>query len=385
VAAADARPVRRRLLFAALLLAVVRLGADTSLETGINSYVGSDGVSVVSPQSEITTDLDDRTQVALHYGVDAVSAASWNYAKSKTHMDDMRRTVGNCKLCHSGVDAISGASLGYRDTRQELSVSVVRHVGETDIIPSYIRSQEDDYLAQTLGLGLSQNLFSRDTNVALNYRHGDNQSIPVWNLNDVNELSTDTGTLTVTQVLTRLSEVRVNAELDSMRGYLANPYSFIQVGDDTLHPVPETEPGVRNQVVAGGVYKQALGWDSALELDYRYYADSWAVVSDTLQGGLDKQWGPFTVKASWRYYTQTQAWFFQNFYARQQPYMSRDLKLAAFNDDLCSLGLRGRLSDNWDFDLSDGYYARHDRLNYSLYYSNGPVMANMFSISFTLH
>lgn len=373
----------RRAVCAALLLAFVCLG-DTTLRTGINSYLGSDGVAVVSPSSEFTTDFDDRTQVALRYGVDAVSAASWNYAQSKTHVEGMRQ-VGTCKLCHSGVDAISGASLSYRDTRQELAVSVTRHIGETDLTPSYIRSQEDDYLAQTLGLGLSQNLFSRDTNIAVNYQHGDDRSQPVWNQGQVNELSTDTGTLTLTQVLTRLTELRVDAELAGMRGYLANPYSFIQVGSDVNNPVPETEPAYRNQAVAGGAFKQALGWDSALELDYRYYADTWAVDANTVQGELDKQWGDFTFKMSWRHYSQTQAWFFQNFYTQSQTYMTRDLKLAAFNDDLYTLGLRGRLSEAWDVDLSDSYYARHDRLNYSLYYANGPVTANMFSISFTLH
>jgi hypothetical protein len=370
---------------AALLLLAVRAGADSSLGMRYSHYDGSDGVTVVSPQSDFNADMDDRTAVALHYGVDAVSAASFNYAKSKTHLADPARMVGNCKTCHNPVDAISGASLNYRDTRQELGVTFIRHLGETDFKPSYIRSQEDDYTSQTLALGLSQNLFSRDSNLALDYRHSDNQSQPVWNPAQVEELGTDTATLTLTQVLTRRSELRLDGELSDLRGFLSNPYSFVQVGNLTTQPLAETEPDERRQMVLGGVFKQSLGWDSAVELDYRYYSDDWDVTAHTVQGQIGKQLGGFTLEAAWRHYTQSQAWFFRNFYQQGQAYMSRDLKLAAFSDNLFSLGLRGGLGEDWDMDLSYSRYLRQDALDYRLYFSNGPVVSDLISIGFTYH
>ncbi|HXC63170.1 MAG TPA: DUF3570 domain-containing protein, partial [bacterium] len=111
----------------------------------------------------------------------------------------------------------------------------------------------------------------------------------------------------------------------------------------------------------------------------------WGVTANTLQGQLDKQWGSFTVDAGWRHYSQTQAWFFQNFYPRARAYMSRDLKLAAFSDDLFSLGLRGSLGGDWDLDLSYSHYLRQDGLDYRLYFSNGPVAADLLSVGFTYH
>jgi hypothetical protein len=370
---------------AALLCLAVGAGADSSMDLRYSHYDGSDGVTVVSPQGDYNADLDDRSSVALHYGVDAVSAASFNYAKSKTHLADPARSVGNCKSCHNPVDAISGASLNYRDTRQELGVTFIRHVGETDLKPSYIHSQEDDYSSQTLALGVAQNLFSRDSNLELDYRHSDNQSQPVWNTAQVEELGTDAATLTLTQVLTRNSELRLDAELSDLRGFLSNPYSFVQVGNVTTQPMAETEPDERRQVVLGGVYKQSLGWDSALELDYRYYNDDWDVTAHTLQGQVGKQLGGFTLEAAWRHYTQSQAWFFQNFYQQTQTYMSRDLKLAAFSDNLFSLGLRGGLGPDWDVDLSYSRYLRQDGLDYRLYFSNGPVVSDLISVGFTYH
>jgi hypothetical protein len=361
------------------------LGADGSMGLRYSHYDGTDGVTVVSPEGDVNADLDDRTQVALHYGVDAVSAASFNYAKSKTHLADPARMVGDCKSCHNPVDAISGASLNYRDTRQELGVTFIRHWGETDLKPSYIHSQEDDYTSQTVGLSVAQNLFSRDTNLELGLRHGDNQIQPVWDTARVEEMGDDAATFTLTQVLGRRSEARLSAELSDLRGFLSNPYSFVQVANLTTQPRAESEPDERLQTVLGGAFRQSLGWDSAAELDYRYYGDDWGVTANTLQGQLDKQWGSFTVDAGWRHYSQTQAWFFQNFYPRARAYMSRDLKLAAFSDDLFSLGLRGSLGGDWDLDLSYSHYLRQDGLDYRLYFSNGPVAADLLSVGFTYH
>jgi len=384
VAAADGRVARRWALLAALL-GPGCLGADPSLGVRVDRYAGSDGVTVVSPRSDLALDLDDRTQVGLNYGVDAVSAASFNYAQSKTHRGDPVRTVGNCKACHGGIDAISGASLNYRDTRQELGVTVVRRLGETELKPAYIRSQEDDYLSQTLSLGLSQGLFSRDSTLDLGLRHSDDVSRPVWEKDLVRGLSTDAATLTLTQVLTRRSQARLSAELSDLRGFLSNPYAFVQVGGLTSQPLPERHPDARRQGLLAVAYKQALGWDSALELDYRYYADTWDVTAQTLALQWGKPWGPFTLEAGWRHYAQTQAWFFRNFYAQAQPYLSRDLKLAAFSDDLLNVGLRGGLGRDWSMDLRYGRYLRHDDLDYRLYYANGPVVSDMVSVGVTYH
>ena len=378
---AAARRLGAALLAGCLLAA--GLGADSSMGLRYSHYDGSDGVTVVSPEGDVHADLDDRSQVALHYGVDAVSAASFNYAKSKTHLADPARMVGDCKTCHNPVDAISGASLNYRDTRQELGVTFIRHWGETDLKPSYIHSQEDDYTSQTVGMSVAQNLFSRDTNLELGYRHGDNQIQPVWDKARVEEMGTDTATLALTQVLGRLSELRLNAELSDLRGFLSNPYSFVQVGNLTTQPAAESEPDERLQSVLGAAFKQSLGWDSSAELDYRYYGDDWGVTAGTVQGQVDKQWGPFTVDAGWRHYSQSQAWFFRNFYAQPRAYMSRDLKLAAFSDDLFSLGLRGSLGEDWDLDMSYSHYLRRDGLDYRLYFSNGPVAADLLSVGFT--
>lgn len=376
----------KRVLAAGLALALgSAAGADSSLGLRFNHYLGSDGVEVQSPQASLAAAVDDRTQVSLDYGVDAVSAASFNYANSKTHLADPLRAVGNCKLCHGGVDAISGASLNYREQRQELDVGLVRKVGETDLKPAYLRSQENDYSSQTFVLGASRGFFLRDSNLDLEARHSDNSIQAVWNKARIDGMEANAGVATLTQVLTPRSQARLSAELGQEQGLLSNPYSFIEIGAMKFAPVPETEPEERLHWLLGAQWKQSLGHAASLELDYRYYSDDWDVEAHTLQGRLDKDWGSFTLEAGWRHYTQSQAWFFQNAYSQPQAYMTRDLKLAAFNDDLLSLSLRGQLDQAWDVDLSYAHYLRHDDLDYSGYFANGPASADLVSLGFTYH
>jgi hypothetical protein len=368
---------------AAGLLVAGFLHADSELTSQFNYYTDSAGIAVMSPRVQAETDLDERSKLGLGYTIDAVSGASFNYAQSKTHKWDPRRQPGTCKTCHMGVDAISGASRNYRDNRHDLNVSVTRKVGETDLRPAYIRSEENDYLSETLSLGVTQALFSRNSTLSLSVRRMSDVIRPTWNKAKVHELSTHGAALGLTQVLTKVTMLRLGADVADMQGYLANPYAFVQVGNlDTL-PFAETHPEQRQRIDLSAGLKQSLGWDSSLELGYRWYNDSWDVHAHTIDAQLAKTWGAFTLEAGWRHYQQTAAWFYQDRYWSPQAYLSRDLKLAAFTDDMLSLGFRGALGEHWSTELRYGFLRRQDDLDYSLLFADGPVTGHMAVLGFS--
>lgn len=372
-----------RMLALLMLSAVGLLHADSEVTSQFNYYNDSAGIAVMSPRVQAQADLDERSKLSVGYTIDAVSGASFNYAQSKTHKFDPRRQPGTCKTCHQGVDAISGASRNYRDNRHDLNVSVTRKVGETDLRPAYIRSEENDYLSETLSLGVTQALFSRNSTLSLSVRRMADVIRPTWNKAAVRELSTHGAALGLTQVLSKRTMLRLGVDVADMQGYLANPYAFVQVGAlDTL-PFAETHPGQRQRIDLSGSLKQSLGWDSALELGYRWYQDSWDVQAQTLDGQLAKTWGAFTLEMGWRHYAQTAAWFYRDRYAAPQAYLSRDLKLAAFTDDLLSLGLRGALGEHWSTELRYGYLRRQDGVDYSLLFADGPVSGHMAVLGFS--
>jgi hypothetical protein len=371
-----------RLLLLGLVL-VESLASADSASVQFNNYRSSDGLMINSPAVNTRLDLDSRTQASLDYSLDAVSAASFNYAQSKTHRSDPARAPGTCYRCHQGVDALSGATRNYGETRQQLDFGVRRRLGESDTNASYTRSQENDYLSETLSLGSSWNFFQRNTTLTLSGVHMADVSTPTWAKDFSRSLYTNGVDVGLTQVFSASNEGRVTLSYADAQGYLADPYAFIQVGTQDL-PVPARHPEERQRVDAALILKQALPWDAAVEADYRYYQDSWSVQAHTIELAWSQQLGHWLLEPSWRYYTQTQAYFFKNFYTQVEPLMTRDLKLAAFNTQMLGLELRGELAEGYTLSLRYTHYQRFDSLDYRYYFSDKPVEGDAFQAGLTL-
>lgn len=349
----------------------------------VNRYQSSDGVEVTSPQVSLQGNLDQRTQVALNYDVDAVSAASFNYARSKTHADGMH---GNCKACHSAVDALSGASMNYNENRQASTLRLQRRVGEARASVQWYHSQEHDYRSDALHLGMDQDLAGRDATVSFSLEHGSDRVgstlDPTYSGSRIN----NKGSLAWTQLLDPHSELRLLADYADEQGSLADPYAFVRIDSagNTWVPIAATSPGLRERWDLGLTYKRALRPQSSLELGWRYYQDDWGVQANTLSLSWSGQWHDWILEPEYRFYTQSQAFFFSNNYTQSQAYMTRDLKLAAFTSHWLGLDLRGPLGDFFAADLRYGRYMRVDQLDYSHYFAAGPVQADTWQFSLSL-
>jgi hypothetical protein len=369
-----------RLLCLALLKAAAAF-AGASVQ--YNGYTSSDGLVINSPSVGASLDLDARTKVSMDYGLDAVSAASFNYSQSKTHRADPARGPGTCYQCHFGVDALSGASRTYREERHQVTMVVQRHVGEHDGNAGYTRSQENDYLSESVTLGAAFNFFDRNTTLTVSGVHMADRSTPVWLKSFSKSLYTNGVDLGVTQVFTRLTQGRLTLSYADAQGYLADPYAFVKVlGSD--QPVPARHPAERQRVDAAVLLKQALPGNGALEADYRYYSDSWDVRAHTVELAYTQSWGAWLLEPSWRYYTQTQAAFFKNFYSQVEPLITRDLKLAAFQTQLLGVELRGAVAEGATLSLRYSHYQRMDQLDYRYYFADAPPAGDAFQAALTL-
>jgi hypothetical protein len=281
------------------------------------------------------------------------------------------------------VDALSGATRNYSETRNDLNFSVARRMGETQVRPAYIRSQENDYLSETFKLDLEQDLFSRNTTLSLGVRHLSDSIRPSWSQGPSQSLLTNALSLGLSQVLTRLTVLRLGFDFADYEGLLSNPYAFVQIGNATASPMPESTPDWRQRSDLSASLKQALPWDASFEFWYRYYQDTWDVHAHTLQASMAQQLGPLVVEASGRYYVQNAAYFFKNFYTQVEPFMSRDLKLADFSTTMLSLALRGELAEGWSGELRYSRLSRQDNLDYRLYFADSPLQADLWSIGLT--
>ncbi len=362
----------RRALLGLVIVATGRLLRAEDLRVDLNTYNSADGLSVTSPSVNTGLDLDPRTKLSLRYTLDAVSAASYDYARGKTHAKDPARAPGTCFNCHTGVDAMSGATRDYRETRQQVDFGVRRRVDESEAKAGYTRSQENDYLSEALSVGGSLDFFGRNTTVSLSGTRMSDASTAVWKRSVTRSLLTHGVDLGLTQVLGRGTQARWTLAYADAQGYLADPYAFVQIANNTSQPLAARHPEGRQRLDAVMAFKQALPLQSAFELDYRYYQDSWEVRGHTVEFALSAQRGDWLLEPSYRWYGQSQAYFFKNAYAQDQPYISRDLKLAALTTQMLGVELRGKLSEDVTLSLRYSRYTRQDELDYRLYFADRP-------------
>jgi len=101
------------------------------------------------------------------------------------------------------------------------------------------------------------------------------------------------------------------------------------------------DPSTRTSNALGLDYKYFLPWQAALDLQYRYFTDTWHIRSHTAQIGYTQPWHNFTFDGSFRFYTQTHADFYSDLFASadQQNFMSRNRELSSFNSFTVGTGV----------------------------------------------
>ncbi|MGC1458636.1 MAG: DUF3570 domain-containing protein [Steroidobacteraceae bacterium] len=259
-------------------------------------------------------------------------------------------------------DIVSGASIDvrtsgaspYRETRTQDGLNAEILYGKTTYTVGVTHSYEPDYRSNTASFGISQSMFGDLTTVTMNYRRTWNDVFkmeclvddkdlhypcvakvhdPAFGRKDMDERSYGVG---LTQILTRNSILAANFEVITDEGWLSNPYRpimYAQAGGSGFALGSEVDPSTRTSNALGLDYKYFLPWRAALDLQYRYFEDTWHIRSHTAQLSYTQPWRNWTFDGSFRFYKQSQADFYSDLFAsaNQQNFMSRNRELSAFN------------------------------------------------------
>lgn len=373
-------PMMRALLFACLPAAAL---AVTPADFGgsLNGYSGSGGVRVITPSIHAAAELDPRTRLAIKADLDAVSAASFDYARSKTHRN--ARPVGSCWTCHPPTDALSGATRNYLEVRRGAEVSVRRLQGPVDLSAAYLGNRENDYASDGASLGAVYGTESANSSLGLSVSALFDRIFPVTR-GFSDELRTLGADLTLMQVLGPRTLAQAAWSLAEAQGYMGNPYAFVQVGPFDTSPQRTSHPRHKLRQTARLTLKQGLWNGASLQADGRYYQDSWSVQSQAVELALAQRWGDFTLEPLARWQAQPQgASFYKDRYDRAEPYMTRDLKLAPHRSLAWGLGLRGPLG-RFQWETRWLRYARQDEVDYSRHFADGPEQGDLYQIAVTL-
>jgi hypothetical protein len=301
-----------------------------------HSYDGG-GVSVTGPALLVRKSVGDSVSLSGRYYVDTISSAS--------------------------IDVITTAS-PYTDKREEFQVGVDYLHGNTLMGLSLSSSKESDYLADTLNLNVSQDLFEGLTTVTMGYSQGYDTIQPI-NSTDVHDINRYRYRLGLSQVLTPTLLLNVGYEGIAEEGYLNNPYRYARVLGAF---VPEIYPGTHDSQALAVRFMKGFSSDTrsvgeSARADYRYYRDNWGISSNTLLLAYQRYFANrWLGEVHYRFYQQSAASFYSDNFSTEMTYMARDKELSAFQSN--TLGIKA----TWFFPSGKTYFIDRLSLNFAYDY-----------------
>lgn len=268
----------------------------------------------------------------------------------------LRKSVGgNASVSASYyVDSISGASIDvvttaspYKEKRTEYGVGVDYLHRDTAMQLSYTTSEESDYLADTVNVGVAHELYGGQSTLSLGYSRG--RDVVGRSDTDFEEdIDRQQYRLGWSQIMSKTLVVSLDYESVAEAGYLNNPYRSARILGAS---VPERYPGARtSNAVALRAVKGFVAGDkleSSARLDYRYFWDTWDVRAHTMtaafQRYLDAHW---LAEVHYRYYAQDGASFYSDNFSIELNYMARDKELSTFSSHTVGAKATYRLSSD---------------------------------------
>lgn len=236
---------------------------------------------------------------------------------------------------------MSGATI--EEQRMDVNLAGKRYFSEATLGANVASSQENDYASLSVGMDGSLELFEKHTTLLGAFSISNDELSPT----DASGLSNDPRTLAdgqkkhgfslyegVSQVIDKYKVLQVGLGYNRLNGYLSDPYK----GD--------VRPDLRESYTLTSQYRQYMrvGDGAAWHFDYRYYEDNWKVRSHTFSTAW---WQDFkfagyrlAVAPNARYYTQTQAYFYNLDLLPLTDYYSSDARLSTFG--AITLGLEAQ-------------------------------------------
>jgi len=243
---------------------------------------------------------------------------------------------------------MSGASI--QDNRVEVGVTTRYFWADGNAGFAVSHSDEDDYEATALAFDASWNTAddartwstsfssSRDT---LNPTQG---VIPVFVTEE--DLDTQSGYFGVSQILSRTAIARIGLSYTVSEGYLSDPYKFRDQRPDTHERLS----------LSAGYRRFLIDADASIQVDYRYYADSWGTDSHTVELAWAQNLPRSLLTPYARYYTQREADFFSVIADTETPHYADDYRLSSYG--AVTLGARWAvaLGESWTLELEAERY-----------------------------
>lgn len=332
-------PRRSPLLALAASLVLATASPAAADEGGISLFVrgDSDETLVVAPRVAAQGVLnEERTSVNAAYSADIWTSAS--------------------------IDIRTAATMAVTEQRDQVDLSANHQFDDVTLGGSYYYSGENDYWSHGFTLRSTQELDNNSTTFEESVRYIHDVVGRAGDPYFERPLDTVGLRAVLTQILSPDAIVQAAWEGMYRTGYQASPYRFVGLGGDGIcgmNPdtqtrgsaelcIPESHPTtrIRNAFVLRGRY--AFSRDSSAGIGYRFYFDDWGVLSHTAVAQI--AWVPEpgqTVTLRYRFYTQTEASFYESTYPSPGPsgqvrFATRDRELSPMFSNRLAIAYQGR-------------------------------------------
>ncbi len=274
-------------------------------------YYSGGGIDVQGPALLVRKNFAEKYSVTASYYQDSISGAS--------------------------IDVVTNAS-AYSETRNQFGLGFDYLYGDTLMSISYTQSDENDYEARTLDVGLSHDFFGGMSTLAMGFSRGDDTVMRV-DTSFEDTVDRFQYRLGWTQILSPTLVAALSYEGISEEGFLNNPYRSARVLGAS---VQERYPRTRTSNALGIQANKYWGDRSFVtRVKYRFYDDTWGITANNIEFMFSRRLSEKTeFGVGGRFYTQTAANFYSDNFAQEFRYMARDKELSEFT----SASIGGRIS-----------------------------------------
>ena len=287
-------------------------------------YYDGGGVQIDGPSILVRKNIKNTVSVFGNYYVDSISSAS--------------------------IDVVTTGASPYAEERKEYSIGMDFLHEDTIMSVSFTDSAENDYKAQSMNIGVAQEVFGGMTTVTMSYGRGsdeiyrngpDGQPDGVF----AEEADRRNYRLGLSQVITRNMLLSMNYEAIVDEGFLNNPYRQVRYEDPSSATgysyEAEVYPRTRSSNAVSFNTRYHLPYRAAVHGGYRFFADSWGIDAHNFDIGYTHPLKEALIlDVSYRFYTQSAADFYSDLFAHEgaQNFLARDKELSTFNSHTVRIG-----------------------------------------------
>ena len=243
---------------------------------------------------------------------------------------------------------MSGASI--QDNRVEVGVTTRYFWADGNAGFAVSHSDEDDYEATALAFDASWNTAEDARTWSTSFSSSRDKLNPTQGVIPVfiteEDLDTQSGYFGVSQILSRTAIARIGLSYTLSEGYLSDPYKFRDQRPDTHERLS----------LSGGYRRFLIDADASLQIDYRYYADSWGTDSHTVELAWAQNLRGGLLTPYVRYYTQREADFFSVIADTETPHYADDYRLSSYGAVTLGAQWVVALGESWTLELEAERY-----------------------------